>query len=74
MTIDRHKVLVLSLPLICLQVSFSFLDILFHNMLSGNFVLQLIDFLSMSAQNLVQANISFPRFFFQQLQSTNVKV
>lgn len=73
MTIDRHKVLVLSLPLICLQVSFSFLDILFH-MLSGNFVLQLIDFLSMSAQNLVQANISFPRFFFQQLQSTNVKV
>lgn len=35
---------------------------------------RLIDFLSMSAQNLVQANISFPRFFFQQLQSTNVKL
>ncbi|KAK7104838.1 integrator complex subunit 7-like [Littorina saxatilis] len=35
---------------------------------------KLIDFLSGSAVSLVQANLGFPRFFFQTLQSTTVKL
>ncbi|XP_076441558.1 integrator complex subunit 7-like isoform X2 [Babylonia areolata] len=35
---------------------------------------QLIDFLTSSAQALVQASLPFPRFFFQTLQSTTVKL
>jgi hypothetical protein len=33
-----------------------------------------MDFLKNSAAALVQVNLSFPRFFFQTLQSTSVKV
>lgn len=35
---------------------------------------RLIDFLSQAVLFLVQANLSFPRFFFQTLQSTTVKL